>query len=269
MKIGIYGLGMVGGTVHRYFKKQKDYELAIFDSPKGYEDFDGLLDSKFIFMSLPTPYNKDTGYDTSVIQDALQKLTDKKFKGTVVLKSTVLPGTTQRLYEVTGSQLDIIFNPEFLSELTCDFDFAFPENQIIGVMNGTTSQAKSLAKILPKGMSAEYNFVPWNIAETVKIMRNSFFALKVTFANQLYDYCTAKGIDYEMARKLFEKSNMVGKNHWDVNFGGYRGFGGHCLPKDTKALIKDSTDNHLITILKSADEYNDRILNDQKVGPFV
>lgn len=238
-KIGIMGLGMVGGALARYFEGQgytMGETLFGYDPGKGQTDIDRLnAGAEVVFVAVPTPYVVDgAGFDLSYVRDALSKLTGSK---TVVIKSTVLPGATDDLAREFPA-LRVLFSPEFLTEATADEDTRHPERQIIG---WTTSESKKVAKdvmaLLP--LAPFERVMTAKDAEMVKYFNNTWYATKVVFANQVYDLCQKVGADYDAVKEAAAAAKWVGGTmHLEIFHKGYRGYGGKCLPKDTRALIQ-------------------------------
>lgn len=231
-KIGIIGVGYVGGAVKYWFEKQNS-PLFLYDKYKKIGSFQKVNKAEIIFICVPTPFNeKGWGYDDSAIWESLDNLNGSKI---VVIKSTVLPGTTEKAQK-KFPQHKILFNPEFLLAKTALQDFLKPKRQIIGVTNKSKKEAQRILKILPQAPFKK--IVPATEAETIKYFGNAFLATRVIFANQMYDVCQRLGINYERVKECAGKDSRVGQSHFGIFHNGYRGYGGACLPKDTKAFIQ-------------------------------
>ncbi len=259
--IAIMGTGMVGGALDRYFKTQA-IQAGLFDPPKGLTDASVLRDAEVIFVAVPTPYYLDgSGFDDSFLRAALDAIPGEG--KTVVLKSTILPGTTDR-FQTLYPQHMLLFNPEFLTETTADFDMQHPNRQIVGYTAQSRSQAEKVMGLLPRASFEK--IVPAQTAEMVKYFGNAFYALKVAYANQLYDMCERLGIDYEQVKDCAKAEPMVGTTHLDIFHKGYRGYGGKCLPKDTRSLIQMGERAGVeLTLLKAAEAYNNALVESQKL----
>ncbi len=230
--IGIMGTGMVGGAMQRFLGKQ-NYEIVSYDPPKGLDDVAALGKADIIFVCVPTPYDEDRGgFDLSYVDAALAVIPAGK---TVVIKSTVLPGTTES-YQTKFPELKLLFNPEFLTEETADQDMSFPDRQIIGYTKQSFTVAADVMLLLP--LAPFERIIPATEAEMVKYFGNTWFAVKVVFANQMYDVCQKLGIDYDTVKESAAADKRIGRSHLDVFHKGFRGYGGKCLPKDTRALIQ-------------------------------
>jgi len=247
-KIGIIGLGMVGGAIEKYYSGS-DFEII----KKDLEFDEGINNADVIFISVPTPYSDELkGYNLDAIRENLKLIEDGKV---VVIKSTVTPGTTD-MFQKEFPNLNILFNPEFLTEATTDVDFNNPDRQIIGYTENSKEFAQEVLDILPK---AEFNkIMPAKEAELIKLAGNAFMSMKVVYYNQLYDICESNGIDYDIVKEGVGADRRIGKSHSDVWYGGRRGFGGKCLPKDINALISYTKENEgeLFKIIK---EINDKL----------
>ena len=134
-KIGLIGTGFVGGQVKKWFKGCAWYS-------KSGGSFEKVDSKEFIFLCLPTPFKKSTGFDLSILTENIKKLSDGK---KIIIKSTVLPNTTKVL-QTMYPQHDFFFNPEFLVEKTAKKDFFEPERQIVGYV-GDSRRTKRIEEI--------------------------------------------------------------------------------------------------------------------------
>lgn len=239
--VGIMGLGMVGGSAYRYFEKHRGFvpgeTLIGYDPAKpGFGDLAPLQRADIVFVAVPTPYltgeDGRVGFDLSFVRQAIAALEGPKV---VVIKSTVLPGATDEL-QAAFPQHKILFNPEFLTEVTADQDMAYPDRQIVGTTPKSYDVALDVMHLLP--LAPFERVMPAKEAEMVKYFGNTWFAAKVVFANQIYDLCQAVGIDYDVVKEAAAADKRIGRSHLEVFHKGYRGYGGKCLPKDTRALIE-------------------------------
>lgn len=251
-RITIAGLGIVGSALQAYLT---DHGLApqVYDPPKGMNDLSVLKNADIVFIAVPTPYTEN-GFDLRYVDEVMPLIGDGAI---VVIKSTILPGTTDA-YQKKYSKLKMLFSPEFLTEKTATYDFSHPTRQIIGYTASSKDVAETVLSFLP---TAPYRAaMPAHEAEMVKYMNNVFYALKVTYANQLYDLCEAMGIDYtRVAEGAVTSEPMMGQNHWDVFFGGYRGYDGKCLPKDIRALIQFGKEHNVdVTLLELVEGLNNK-----------
>ncbi len=260
--IAIMGAGMVGGALDRYFKT-KDINAGLFDPAKGHTDVGVLEHAQIIFIAVPTPYYFESGFDDSFIRAALNTIPNSG--KTIVLKSTIQPGTTERLQAIYP-QHRFLFNPEFLTETTVDQDMQFPNRQIVGYTAEGRRDAEKIMGLLPHAPFEKIVHV--KVAELVKYFGNAFYALKVSYANQMYDLCQAMGVDYDHVKECGQAEPWIGKQHLDIYHKGYRGYGGKCLPKDTRSLIQiGETLGVELSVLKAAEEYNLNLQKKQGIDP--
>jgi UDPglucose 6-dehydrogenase len=254
MKIGIIGVGMVGGAVKNYFET-KEITPFIYDKGKREGSMEEVNKAELIFLCVPTPHLQDSGFDLSYVEESCKNLIDGKI---IVIKSTVLPGTTEKLQKDFPHH-KFLFNPEFLVEKTAFEDMLNPERQIIGYTEESKDLVKMVLDILPDAPFKK--IMKATEAEMVKYFGNAFLSVKVIFANQMYDICNKLGINYDEVKEATSKDSRIGPSHLNVLYEGYRGYGGKCLPKDVKSLISfaDSL-NVEIDLLKKSDEINNRII---------
>jgi UDPglucose 6-dehydrogenase len=183
--------------------------------------------------------------------DAMTKIRGSKL---VVIKSTVLPGTTELLQE-RYPQHRFMFNPEFLRELSAYEDFIAPDRQIVGCTDASRSEAQSLMDLLPRAPFER--ICSASEAEMTKYVANSFLAVKVSYANEVFDLCARMGIAYGQVRDMVAADARIGASHMDVFDAGYRGYGGKCLPKDSKSLLDLARSlNVRMDVLSAADAVN-------------
>lgn len=225
----------------RYFEKLRGFvpgeTLIGYDPVKeGHDDLVPLQRTDIVFVAVPTPYltgeDGKFGFDLSFVRQAISSLEGEKV---VVIKSTVLPGATDQL-QGEFPQHKILFNPEFLTEVTADQDMNYPDRQLIGTTEKSYNVAADVMHLLP--MAPFERVMPAKEAEMVKYFGNTWFAAKVVFANQIYDLCQAVGVDYDVVKEAAAADKRIGRSHLEVFHKGYRGYGGKCLPKDTRALIE-------------------------------
>ena len=259
--IGIIGQGFVGNAVYQKFKNYFDVLTYDLDESKCNSTKEDLLfKCNTIFLCLPTPMNTDGSCNVDILQKELENIeliTDnQEIKKTIVIKSTVSPGTTDK-WNSSYESLDIVFNPEFLTEANAVEDFN-NQNRIIlgGPRPATTELRRMYSKVFPKAHIIKTDSTH---AEMVKYLTNSFLATKVSFANEIYQICDKLNIDYDKVVEYATLDDRLGKSHWNVpGPDGDFGFGGHCLPKDLSALIYLAMNLHTETnVLNAVEETND------------
>lgn len=253
-KIAICGVGMVGGALKNYFEKKNNYKLYYFDS-KGIGSIEDINKADFIYACLPTPYVEGVGCDTSIVEEVVSQIKGNKV---IIIKSTVTPGTTQKLQDKFPNH-KFLFNPEFLTEVTADNDMVFPDRQIIGYTEQSYTIAKDILQQLP--LAPFERIVKSEEAEMIKYFGNNWFAVKVVFANQMYDLCKKVGIDYEVVKEGAAADKRIGRTHLDVVHKGGRGAGGKCLRKDLGATVEFAKKNgNPLPLLEVAKDINDYLL---------
>ena len=250
-RVGIMGVGVVGGAVLNYFRLEGINPL-LYDPVKNLGSIQEINQADLFYMCVPTPYVHGKGFDDSYLADAFSRLNGEK---TVVIKSTVLPGTTMR-YQEMYPNFRVLFNPEFLTEAHANDDFLEPDRQIVGFCD--SADAGIAAAVLEMLPPAPYEaLVPASAAEMIKYATNSFLALKVIFGNEMFDLCQATGVEYDEVRKGISVDKRIGDSHFRVDDAGYRGYGGKCLPKDTMSLMDLANDLGIsMKLLEAAHEVN-------------
>jgi len=260
--IGIIGQGFVGKAVYNKFKKY--YQTHTYDkyNGEGNETLEELVKkSIYIFVCVPTPMNSDGSCSTSIVEDVLEEVNliseNLGERKVVVIKSTVICGTTERLNKKFNN-IDIVFNPEFLTERNAIEDYENQDRIILGGERPYTTELKQVfTKVFPNAHIIKTDSTH---AEMVKYLTNTFLSVKVSFANEIYQLCLAKGIDYDKVVEYATLDPRLGHSHWSVpGPDGDFGFGGHCFPKDLSALIRLSfelgtTNNVLCSTQTTNDE---------------
>jgi UDPglucose 6-dehydrogenase len=229
--VGVIGVGVVGDALLLHLT-QSGHSPRVYDPGRGLGSVEEINEAQTVFVCVPTPFDPQIGFDDGALEDAVSRLDGSKI---VIIKSTVLPGTTEA-YQARYAQHCFLFNPEFLREASAREDFLHSDRQIIGYTAQSRHLSELVLSLLPK--AAYTRILPAREAEMAKYMANAFLALKVTFANEIYDLCTALDIEYEAVREAVAADARIGPSHLAVMDGGYRGYGGKCLPKDVKALLQ-------------------------------
>jgi nucleotide sugar dehydrogenase len=264
-KIGIVGQGFVGSAVKEGFKDY--FKIETFDIAKECT-CESLLElcekSNIVFVCLPTPMEKGGKCHTGIVEEVLNEIDRLNFKhdfikaNTIVVKSTIPPGTTE-MWNEKFENLDIVFNPEFLTEANALNDFKNQTRIVLGGERKANARVKRLfAKAFPK---VPVIHTSSTIAEMVKYTTNSFLATKVSFANEVYQICEGLAIDYDKVIEYAKHDERLGYSHWNVpGPDGELGYGGHCFPKDIRALIRIATDLGLSPkMLQATDNKNNDV----------
>ena len=232
-QIGIIGYGIVGQAVEYGFKGE---DIHIYDKFKNYLSLPEVCEkSEFIFVAVPTPIMDDeSGIDLSIVESVVDEIA-KEVEGTdkiVVLKSTIVPGTTAGFQE-KYPKVNFCFNPEFLTEANFLEDFVKSDRCVVGATNDLTS--RRVISLYKKHFPHMPMFqTDPTTAEMVKYMANCYLASKVIFANEMFDISEKLGIKYEEVKKLVVADHRIFDSHLDITTA--RGFGGKCFPKDLLAL---------------------------------
>jgi len=262
MKIGVIGNGYVGNAVAKGFTQLGD-DVAIWDCLKDRATHTLLqtCSRDIVFCCVPTP-TEEGQQDISNVKEVISSIAQMNPKAIVIMKSTVLPGTSALLEQDYG--VTIISNPEFLTARTAEQDFQDPMSIVIGHTD------VAMQKRVSRFYEERFPEVPLLVcssqteAEFIKYARNTFFALKVGYMNQLYDLAASLGVPWEPVKNGMVASGWVSPMHTLVpGPDGKRGFGGACLPKDSEALVAFSWEQQEpLTILEAALIANKRVRED-------
>ena len=247
-KIGVVGNGFVGGAVKFGFSPQVgcDAEVRVYDKnpDKSTHSLEETVNkSDFIFLSVPTPANEDGSINIDIITSALEDINevhDGK-DNAILIRSTVIPGTTWAL-QTKYPNLNILFNPEFLTERSANFDFINQSRFIVGNSGKQMSAMKSeqIVELIKDrfGDCVDVMESSYETAELIKYMNNCFFATKVSFMNEMYQIAEKIDANWDEAVSGFVSDGRIGHSHLGVpGHDGKFGFGGSCFPKDIQAMI--------------------------------
>lgn len=265
-KIGVMGNGFVGGAVAAGFSLRADVKIYDSDPEKSSDSIIDVCKQDIIFLCVPTPMRVDNGYPeltfiNTAIESLIKNMTLKQLNEgkIVVVKSTVLPGTTRK-FQHKYPQFNFITNPEFLTARAARLDFINPARIVLG---GSKLEPMQTMIALYREMTKHTPFFcgPWEYAELIKYMSNCFFALKVSYLNEVFDICSELKIDFKEVKEAWLADGRIGNSHHDVpGHDGDRGYGGACFPKDMKAFIQyaRSIQKPMLT-LEAAVEVNERV----------
>lgn len=259
-KIGIVGFGFIGRAIAHGFALHADIKMYDKYDDSYFSIEETVNDSEFIFLCVPTPMKESGEQDLSDILNAISDITrvanEQKI---IIIKSTVVPGTARKVADHFPEHF-FVSNPEFLTERTYKLDFINTSRIIIG---GDETEVLDKAEEMYR---TRFTHTPiykttWEGAEVVKYMANCFFALKVSYLNEMYEIAEKIGVPYNELRDMFLSDYRIGNSHVDVpGHDGLRGFGGKCFPKDMKAFIKwgEENNSNLLT-LRAAEMVNRRV----------
>jgi nucleotide sugar dehydrogenase len=244
---GVIGLGFVGAALRQAIQEVAGFEVVAFDlNPERSDvpDIDALVrrvgPDGVVFVAVNTPMCRNGSCDTSNVEAVVRYVADAATRAgvrvTVCIKSTCVPGTAERLDDLWDA-IDVVFSPEFLTEMNPIRDLLASNRVVIG--GRSEAAVERVAAIYRSALpDAQICKTTSTTAEFVKYVSNCFLAVKVSLANELADVADAIGIDYADAIELATKDPRLGTTHWSVpGPDGYSGFGGHCLPKDLMAII--------------------------------
>ena len=243
MKIGIIGKGTVGKAVYEGLN-HLGHQMSFFDPAYDGSTLNDVLDTDCVFVSVPTNQAANGDCDTSIVESVCAELAAANYKGLVAIKSTVVPGTSEKLlalYQASPTQwpLRICSVPEFLRAKTALADFMYNHDLLIigSHRQDDFDMIKEIHGNLPKNVSC----VSPTEAEIVKYFNNVNHATQIIFANIAYAVCKKLGVDYNNVYNAIIKRDSINPAYLMCNEN-LRGFGGHCLPKDTSAwnnLVKN------------------------------
>lgn len=266
LRLGIVGHGFVGSSVSNGF--DIDTEQYIVDTKQNNNTLSQLVkdfDPSITFICVPTP-QQDThlDVDVSIARNTLQSLSDLNYKGIVVIKSTITPHHLTQFKK--DFKLKIVYNPEFLTEANSFEDFINPNMQVLG---GKWRDCDTVEKAYVRHSSVKtvptYK-VDLITASLIKYTINSWLATKVIWFNQLKDLYDESGAraSWEQFTTMLNEDPRMGDSHMQVpGPDGLKGFGGHCFPKDTKALLYYSKlKSKKLKALEDIIKYNTEYRND-------
>jgi UDPglucose 6-dehydrogenase len=237
-KIGIVGIGFVGGAIRDAMADVCNLILVDNDPSRGTHQFRDLLECEAIFICVPSPQGDDGRCDTSILESVLECL--QLFNGVIISKCTASPEVYTQLND---KYPNLVHAPEFLVAATARQDYVNGKFAFIG--GKVQAYRNEAAEVIKLGQRNLLTVHQCTIAEAAmaKYTINTFLATKVVWMNELHQLCEKMGIDYRKVVAMAKADERIGSSHLrvpgpDDSFG----FGGACFPKDTAALLKIAED---------------------------
>ena len=265
MKIGVIGNGYVGRATSMLACNSED--LLVWDTDESKRNINNFTDLKvcdFVFVCVPTPMNKDGSCYLGIVEEVVNQLITLGLDNeSIVVRSTVPVGTSKNL--------GVSFMPEFLTEANWEEDFKNNKLRIIGLQDTSYSNQLKFTNLFQSAKDCgKINeslccFCSTDEAELAKLVRNCFLALKVSFFNEIEDFCSKSNIDYKMVSSLACQDSRIGESHTQVpGPDGRRGYGGTCFPKDMNSLLNQIEKISSSHIIQAAVHRNQNVDRPQK-----
>lgn len=261
LRLGVIGAGFVGGSVIHGFDTDT-VDLTVVDPKVNDTTIKELIHTQphLIFVCVPTPQCADGSVDVSVVDTVLSDIEHNKFKGIVVIKSTITPDHLIRFKK--QHTLNLVYNPEFLTEANAHADFINPNMQVLGGKWRDCDKVEKAYARHSKVKTVPTYKVDLITASMIKYTINSWLATKVVWFNELRKLYDASGANasWESFTEILTNDPRIGNTHMQVpGPDGLYGFGGHCFPKDVSAFLEYAEKHNAPQkLLDKANTYNKR-----------
>lgn len=260
--VGFIGQGWIGKNYADDFEN-RGFKTVRYSLEEPYiNNKEKIKDCEIVFIALPTPTTPQ-GFDGSIVASVLGLIGPGNI---AVIKSTIVPGTTESL-QAAHKDIFVMHSPEFLAEATAAYDASHPTRNIIGIPDNSEAYRERAEKVLSVLPSSPVNMIcAAKEAEMVKYGSNCFLAMKVVYANLLYDLSRALGNDWETVKTLIAADPRIGLSHMEPIGKSGRGAGGHCFIKDFQTFLetygKTTGDKSGLSMLEAIRDKNIALLKE-------